>query len=81
MLYTNMYNIHMHKIDMTKCRLKELREEKNLTQRQLATMLGISQANISRWEAGLIVPNVLDCWRMAEFFNVTIDYFIGKESD
>lgn len=62
-------------------RIKELRMEKDLSQGQLSALVGISQANISRWEAGIIIPNVLDCWKLAEFFDVTIDYLIGKEQD
>ena len=69
----------MNKIDMTNLRLRELREEKGLSQRQLSKLVDISQANISRWEAGLIIPNVIDCWKLAEFFDVSVDYLIGKE--
>lgn len=61
--------------------LKELREEKGLSQRQLAILVDIKQANISRWEAGKIVPNVIDCWKLADFFDVSIDYLIGRDYD
>lgn len=59
--------------------IKELRKEKGLTQRQLATLVNLKQANISRWESGKIVPNVLDCWKLADFFDVTLDYLIGRD--
>ncbi len=62
-------------------RIKELRIEKDLSQGQLASLVGTTQANISRWEAGIIVPNVLDCWQIADFFDVSVDYLIGKEDD
>lgn len=62
-------------------RIKELRIEKDLSQGQLASLVGTTQANISRWEAGIIVPNVLDCWQIADFFDVSVDYLIGKEND
>lgn len=71
----------MSTISMKNNRIKELRMEKDLSQGQLSALVGISQANISRWEAGIIIPNVLDCWKLAEFFDVTIDYLIGKEQD
>lgn len=71
----------MGTISMKNNRIKELRMEKDLSQGQLSALVGISQANISRWEAGIIIPNVLDCWKLAEFFDVTIDYLIGKEQD
>ena len=60
-------------------RIKELRVEKGLSQRELAKETGISQANISRWESSLVVPNVDDVWRLAEFFDCSIDYLVGKE--
>ena len=39
-------------------RLKELREEKNLTQYQLSNQIGISTACINRWEKNLRIPNI-----------------------
>ena len=60
-------------------RIKELRLENGLSQRELAKLTGIKQANISRWEAGIVVPNVLDVWVLAEFFDCSIDYLVGKE--
>ena len=62
-------------------RIQELRQERNLSQRELAAATGIKQANISRWETGTVVPNVLDMWVLAEFFGVSIDYLVGKEQD
>lgn len=59
-------------------RIKELRMERGLSQRALAEKTGIKQANISRWESGNVVPNVLDCWLLAEFFSTSIDYLVGK---
>ncbi len=38
-------------------RLKELREDKKLSQRQLAKTLGTSQPNLQRWEKGLFEPD------------------------
>ena len=60
-------------------RIKELREEKGLSQKELANKTGIKQANISRWEAELVVPNIIDIWTLAEFFDCSIDYLVGKE--
>ena len=60
-------------------RLRELRIEKGLSQRELAAKTNIQQANISRWEAGLVVPNVMDVWLLADFFDVSVDYLIGRK--
>ncbi|MCM1306630.1 MAG: helix-turn-helix transcriptional regulator [Bacteroides sp.] len=71
----------MNTHDFSANRIKELREENALTQHELSRKTGISQANISRWEKNVIIPNVLDCWKLAEFFNVSVDYLIGREDD
>ena len=60
-------------------RIKELRMEKGLSQRELAAKTKIKQANISRWEAGLVVPNINDVWLLADFFDVSIDYLVGRK--
>lgn len=60
-------------------RIKELRESFNLSQRELAAKVQTSQANLSRWEQGLNEPSILECWKLATFFDVTIDYLCGKE--
>ncbi|MBR2480040.1 MAG: helix-turn-helix transcriptional regulator [Clostridia bacterium] len=62
-----------------KNKIKELRQEKGLSQRELAKQTGIKQANISRWEAGQVVPNVIDVWTLANFFDCSIDYLVGKD--
>ena len=59
--------------------IKELREEKNLSQRALAKETGYSQAAIARWEAGLQVPNVEVAVTFARYFDVSVDYLLGLE--
>lgn len=59
-------------------KIAELRSENNLSQRQLAKLIGTNQANLSRWEQGLVVPSILECWKLADYFGVTIDYLCGK---
>lgn len=58
-------------------RLKELREEKELTQRQLAAEIKTSQANVSRWEKGAFDPSTEWLIALAKFFGVSIDYLLG----
>ncbi len=55
-----------------------LRKEKNLSQCQLAKLLDTSQANLSRWEKGLNEPSIMECWKIADFFGVSIDYVCGR---
>lgn len=75
---TFMYNGLME-IGFNNNKIKELRQEKGISQRELAKATGIKQANISRWEAGLVVPNVEDVWILANFFDCSIDYIVGKD--
>lgn len=58
-------------------RLKELREEKGLSQSQLAKLTHISQAAISLWEDGQRQPNAEVIIKMARFFGVSTDYILG----
>ena len=75
---TFLYNWTME-CNFYKNKIKELRQEKGLSQRELAKQTGIKQANISRWEAGQVVPNVIDVWTLANFFDCSIDYLVGKD--
>lgn len=59
--------------------IAELRKIAKLSQRQLAKIIGTSQANLSRWEQGLNEPSVVECWRLADFFGVSIDYLCGRK--
>ena len=59
--------------------IKELRKERNLSQRQLASCLDTSQANLSRWEQGIVEPSIIECWKLADYFNVSIDCICGRK--
>lgn len=61
--------------------LREHRENAHLSQSQLAKATGIKQQNISRWEAGLHYPNIIDCISLAKFYNISVDYLIGYENE
>ena len=60
-------------------KIAELRIEKNITQKQLAELIETSQPNISRWEQGIIEPSIIECWKLADFFGVTIDFLCGRK--
>ncbi len=59
--------------------ISELRKEKGLSQRQLAKKLYTSQANLSRWEQGVNIPSIMECWKIADFFDVSIDIICGRK--
>lgn len=58
-------------------RLKELRNEKNLSQMGLAVTTGISQSAIAKWELFKTEPTASAIILLAKFFEVTTDYILG----
>lgn len=62
-------------------RLKELRQEVGLTQTGLASEIGATQRQVSFWEKGQIEPNIFWLSSLADFFNVPVDYLIGRVKD
>lgn len=62
-------------------KIKELRIEKNLSQKQLAKKLGISQSVICDYENGKAEPTAPIIIAMAIFFDVTSDYLLGLEDE
>lgn len=61
-----------------KDRIKQLRLELNLTQEQFAQKLGFSRTAISAWEIGRNEPSNDDTIKLANFFDVSTDYLLGK---
>ena len=62
-------------------RIKELREEKQISQKKLAEIIGTSQRNIGRWENEENEPSYIQIVKLADFFNCSIDYLVGREDD
>lgn len=60
-------------------KLKELREEKSLSQKQLANALKVSQASVAKWETKDRFPDIDNLIMVAKFFGVTVDYILGLE--
>ncbi len=60
--------------------LCELRKQSNLTQKQLAEALNTTQRKVSYWEKGMVEPDLEMLWLIADFFDVSVDYIIGKEN-
>ena len=59
-------------------RLKQLREEKNLKQEELANILSISASSIGMYERNLREPDDELKLKISKFFNCSIDYLVGK---
>ncbi len=58
-------------------RLKELREEKKLNQRQAADALEVEPSKYNKWESGKNRPDFETLCKFAKFFNTTSDYLLG----
>ena len=59
-------------------RLKELRKSKSLSQQKLADMIGTSKSSINMYERGEREPGLDTIEAFADFFNVDLDYLLGK---
>lgn len=59
-------------------RLKELRKEKDLTQKQVADETGLSYRGYQNIEYGVKEPTLSRLLTLSTFFNVSIDYLVGK---
>ena len=57
--------------------IKNLRLEKGLTQIKLAELFDIDQTTVSKWELGKALPDTSLLIRLADFFDVSIDYLLG----
>lgn len=59
-------------------RLKELRTEKDITGEDLGKILNVTKAAISNWESGNRSPDSNTVIKIADFFDVSLDYLYGK---
>lgn len=59
---------------------RDLRKEKSLTQMELAKILNIDQTTVSKWEVGKAIPDYDTLQRLADFYNVSVDYLLGREN-
>ena len=59
-------------------RLKEMRENRNLSQAALSKRLSISQSTVASWEVGTREPSLQHIENVADFFGVTVDYLFVR---
>lgn len=65
-------------MEITACRLRELRKKFGLSQQQVADTLGISRTAYNKYESGIIKP-VRKLNELAALFGVTSDYILGRD--
>lgn len=61
-------------------RLKELRQDRGLSQKQLAKELGFPQSSIGYWESGERTPVASAIITLSRYFGVTTDYLLGEQN-
>ena len=59
--------------------LKELRNDNNLTQEQLAEKFGVSQRSVSRWENGNTMPDISILIELADYYEVDLREILNGE--
>lgn len=59
-------------------RLKELRKAKGISQLKLALDLNTNQNTISRYETGEREPGISELIKIADYFNVSVDYLLRR---
>lgn len=57
-------------------RIKALREEKGLTQTELAKQIGITRSSVNAWEMGISVPSTQYIVELSYIFKVSTDYLL-----
>lgn len=58
--------------------LIECRKEKNLTQEQLAKMFGVGPTTVASWEQGKSLPSPQMLYRLAAYYNKSMDFMYGN---
>lgn len=61
-------------------KILELRKQKDITQEGLAAELGVTAAAVSKWENGYTLPDILMLCALADFFGVTTDKLLGRNT-
>ncbi len=61
--------------------LKDLRKSRKVTQRQLAKEIGTSERGIQNYELGARKPSFEKLIALADYFEVSLDYLVGRSND
>lgn len=72
------YKKEGRKMTVFSLRLKSLRKEKNVTQNDVAELLGVTRQGYAKYENGIGEPDIETIDKLATYFDVTVDYLIGR---
>lgn len=62
-------------------RIRDIREDKELTQKQLSQILNCTQQTYSRYETGEITIDIYNLIKLANFYNTSTDYLLGLTNE
>lgn len=65
-------------IDVLKIRIKEMRIQNGLSQEKVAHIIGDKQSTYWNYESGNSIIPISKLYLLAKFYNISIDYFVGK---
>lgn len=65
--------------EIVRYRMKQLREKKGYTQIDIAEMIGVKRSAYSLWEIGKRKPDIDDLIKIADIYDVTLDWLAGRE--
>lgn len=62
-------------------KIRDIREDKDLTQKQLSKILDCTQQTYSRYETGEITIDIYNLIKLADFYNTSTDYLLGLTNE
>ncbi|GJM71830.1 transcriptional regulator [Paenibacillus macerans] len=62
-------------------RFKNLRLVKSISQQDIAASLGVDRTIVSHWERGTRTPSLEVACALADYFDVSLDYLVGRSDD
>ena len=62
-------------------RLKYIRTSRNLAQRQVAAAIDVGETIYQRYESGKGKPSFENLWALADFFDISVDYLMGRSDN
>ena len=78
-LYTTFCVVSRGFMNLFSERLKEIRSHRNITQKTLSEYLEVSLRHIQRYESGQYQPSIEGLIALADYFNVSLDYLVGRD--
>lgn len=67
--------------DKVRTILIECRREKDISQKELAEIIGSKETTVASWEQGRSLPSIDMLYRLAKYYNKSLDYMYGETND